>query len=445
MIQTKTLQEIQQLLASSLIMSVNTGQTDIKKQIDPSIRNSLIGGLVSSLSAGFSDNNELLKEILRQLFPQTATGDYLKFWGQMLGLSIKSSSKATGYINFVGTVGATIDVNVVLQKTDGTEYETLANNTIGTQSINITIIRVGTTAIATSGSEHNLATGMQITISGADQTDYNITTTIIVISTVAFTFQVANAPATPATGSIIATALFATTQVICRDEGTIGNLSSGSQLELISPISNIDNFAFVNFNGIFGGFDAETEEEYRVRILEAWANNTSDFTNEGIKIFLKNKIPAITRVWVYDATPNAGYVSIYFVNDKELSILPNSQQLAEAKLSIVDTANGGIKPANTDDAMVLVLSPQAYNVDFTFSSLSPNTNTMKQAITDRLTDYFKSVEVSLGKDISADTYKNIIFSTIDSQGNTPTFTLSAPVGNIDVSSNQLPILRYITF
>ena len=95
--------------------------------------------------------------------------------------------------------------------------------------------------------------------------------------------------------------------------------------------------------------------------------------------------------------------------------------------------------------MVLVLSPQAYNVDFTFTSLSPNTTAMKQAITDRLTDYFRSVEVSLGKDISADTYKNIIFSTIDNQGNTPTFTLSAPVGNIDVSSNQLPILRYITF
>ena len=68
-LQIKTLQEIQQLLISSLLMSVNTGQTDIKKQIDPSIRNSLIGGLVSSLSAGFDDNNQLLKQILKELFP----------------------------------------------------------------------------------------------------------------------------------------------------------------------------------------------------------------------------------------------------------------------------------------------------------------------------------------------------------------------------------------
>jgi uncharacterized phage protein gp47/JayE len=160
---------------------------------------------------------------------------------------------------------------------------------------------------------------------------------------------------------------------------------------------------------------------------------------------LINNISAITRVWVYDATPSAGYVSIYFVNDKEISILPNSTQLAEAKLSITDTKNGGIKPANTDDTMVLVLSPQPVYVDFAFSSLTPNTAEMRQAITDRLTDYFKSVEVSLGKDISEATYKNVIFSTVDSQGKTPTFTLSQPSGAIDVSSNQLPILRNITF
>jgi hypothetical protein len=95
--------------------------------------------------------------------------------------------------------------------------------------------------------------------------------------------------------------------------------------------------------------------------------------------------------------------------------------------------------------MVLVLSPQPVYIDFTFSSLTPNTTEMRQAITNRLTDYFKSVEVSLGKDISEATYKNVIFSTVDSQGKTPAFTLSQPVGNIDVSSNQLPILRNITF
>jgi len=443
---TKTLQEVQQMMVSSLLMSVNTGQTDIKKQIDPNIRNSLIGGLVSSLSAGIDDNNQLLKQILRQLFPQTATDEYLKFWGEMLGLSIKTSQKASGYINLIGTASIQIPANTILQKADGTEYDTLATTAIATQSINITsLTRVGTTATATTSDNHNLASGMQAIVAGANQADYNITTTITVTDYNKFTYQVANAPTTPATGSINATATFARVQVLSRDLGTVGNATSGSQLELVSPIENVDNFAFVSYEGLTGGLDAETEDSYRARVLYAWANNTASFTNARIQSFLINNIPAITRVWVYDATPSAGYVSIYFVNDKEISILPNSTQLAEAKLSITDTKNGGIKPANTDDSMVLVLSPQPVYVDFTFSSLTPNTAEMRQAIIDRLTDYFKSVEVSLGKDISEATYKNVIFSTVDSQGKTPAFTLSQPSGAIDVSSNQLPILRNITF
>jgi uncharacterized phage protein gp47/JayE len=443
---TKTLQEVQQMMVSSLLMSVNTGQTDIKKQIDPNIRNSLIGGLVSSLSAGIDDNNQLLKQILKQLFPQTATDEYLKFWGEMLGLSIKTSQKASGYINLIGTASTQIPTNTILQKADGTEYDTLATTVIATQSINITsLIRVGTTATATTSDNHNLASGMQAIVAGANQADYNITTTITATDYNKFTYQVANAPTTPATGSINATATFARVQVLSRELGTIGNATNGSQLELVSPIENVDNFAFVAYEGLTGGLDAETEDNYRARVLYAWANNTASFTNAKIQSFLINNIPAITRVWVYDATPSAGYVSIYFVNDKEINILPNSTQLAEAKLSITDTKNGGIKPANTDDTMVLVLSPQPVYIDFTFSSLTPNTAEMRQAITDRLTDYFKSVEVSLGKDISDPTYKNVIFSTVDSQGKTPTFTLSQPSGAIDVSSNQLPILRNITF
>ncbi len=286
---------------------------------------------------------------------------------------------------------------------------------------------------------------MQVIIAGANETDYNITATITVTDYNKFTYQVANAPTTPATGSITATATFARVQVLSRELGTIGNATSGSQLELVSPIENVDNFAFVSYEGLTGGLDAETEDNYRTRVLDAWANNTASFTNAKIQSFLINKIPAITRVWVYDATPSAGYVSIYFVNDNEPNILPNSTQLAEAKLLIIDTKNGGIKPANTDDTMVLVLAPQPVYIDFAFSSLTPNTGEMRQAIIDRLTDYFKSVEVSLGKDISEATYKNVIFSTVDSQGNTPTFTLSQPVGNIDITSNQLPILRNITF
>jgi len=445
-ITTKSLEQIQQLLINNLVLSINNNQPDLKKRIDPNIKNSFIAGLVNSLSAGIDDNNQLLQSILKQLFPQTATGDYLKFWGELVGLNIKTATKGEGFVNFTGDVGVVIPANTILQKADDTEYQTLQDVVIGLKTITISnLIRIGNIATATTTSEHNLATGMTIAIAGANQTDYNKTTIINVISANQFTYQVDNAPITPATGTIIASANFTTAQVVARTSGTITNASNGTQLEFSSPLGiNVDDIVFVNFNGIVGAIDDESEDNFRERVLFAFANNTLPFTNAGIKTFLIDEIEAITRVWVYDATPSPGYVSIYFVNDNETNIIPNSIQLQEAKSKIIDSITG-IKPANTDDTMVLVLAPQPYLVNFVFSSLSPNTQDMKQAITERLTDYFRNNEVSLGKDITPATYNSVIASTIDSQGNAPSFVLSSPTATIDVASNQLPTLGSITF
>ena len=67
------------------------------------------------------------------------------------------------------------------------------------------ITRSGTTATVTTTNQHGLATGDSVTISGADQADYNITATVTVTSGTIFTYTVAGSPTTPATGTIVAT------------------------------------------------------------------------------------------------------------------------------------------------------------------------------------------------------------------------------------------------
>jgi hypothetical protein len=66
------------------------------------------------------------------------------------------------------------------------------------------ITRSGTTATATTATAHGFTTGQKVVISGATQTDYNGAFTVTVTSTTAFTYTVANSPATPATGTILA-------------------------------------------------------------------------------------------------------------------------------------------------------------------------------------------------------------------------------------------------
>ena len=73
----------------------------------------------------------------------------------------------------------------------------------GYNSKTITITRDGTTATATS-TAHGFVTGQCLLIAGADQADYNGEFYITVTGDNAFTFTVANSPATPATGTITA-------------------------------------------------------------------------------------------------------------------------------------------------------------------------------------------------------------------------------------------------
>lgn len=64
------------------------------------------------------------------------------------------------------------------------------------------ITRAASTATVTTTLAHGYTTGNSITISGADQAEYNGTFTITVTGATTFTYTVAGTPATPATGTI---------------------------------------------------------------------------------------------------------------------------------------------------------------------------------------------------------------------------------------------------
>lgn len=74
-------------------------------------------------------------------------------------------------------------------------------NGYGSQTVT-SITRTGTTATVTVPTAHLLKDDTFIRISGANETDYNGTFAITVTGANTFTYQVANSPATPATGTI---------------------------------------------------------------------------------------------------------------------------------------------------------------------------------------------------------------------------------------------------
>ncbi|MCK5446376.1 MAG: hypothetical protein KAI73_12185 [Rhodospirillaceae bacterium] len=75
-----------------------------------------------------------------------------------------------------------------------------ASSLIGTAILSIT--NSGGVATATTAKNHHLKTGVTITISGADQVEYNVTALVTKTGNKAFTYPIAGTPAS-ATGTII--------------------------------------------------------------------------------------------------------------------------------------------------------------------------------------------------------------------------------------------------
>lgn len=443
-IELPTIQELQSRIANDLILAINAGQTDTSKYVTD-VRNSALGGITNSMAGGFDENNDIINQLIIQLFPQTATGIYLERWASFFGITRNSAVKAVGNVVFTGTVTTAIPNGTLVQKADGTQYATTALGTISAQSINVSsITRSGTIATLTTPSNHNLATGVSVTVSGADQTEYNVTAVITVISETTFTYTVSGSPATPATGTMSVAFTTANVPIEASEFGDEGNASAGSQLSLVSPLVGVDETCYVDYNAIINGIDIESDDALRIRLQERTANFTAPFTAAGLPVFIKDNISGVTRIWVETATPSAGYVTIYFTRDGDVNIIPTSAQALAVKDAII-AVDTGIKPANTPDDYVIVSGPTPVSIDFTFTALSPNTTDMQTAITNTLTDYFKSDSVNVATDITANEYNALLFSVIDADGNSPTFTLSSPSGTVSVTDGELAILGTITY
>jgi len=445
-IEFSTIQQIQSKIANDLILSINSGQLDTSKHVDPTIRNSFAKGLVDSTAAGFDENNDVLRQLVIQLFPWSATGIYLERWAAYYGINRAIATKSSGVAVFSGDSGSVIPSSTLVQRANGIQYATDSDITVSSETINISsITRLGTTAIVTTVSNHNLATGFVIdSITGADQSEYNVTNTVITVTSAnEFTYEVSGTPVSPATGTIQLNYVSGFGNITASEFGSDGNAGAGAQLTLVSPIVNVNDTVLVNQDGLIGGLDIESDDSLRTRLQERTSNFSAPFTNAGLSVFIKEQVPGVTRIWVEDATPSAGMVTIYFTRDNDTNIIPTAGQATTVKNAIIDPETG-VKPANTPDSFVIVSSPTAVPVDFTFTSLSPNTDDMQSAISQALNDYFRN-NTNIAQDLTSEEYNNIVFSVVDSSGNTPTFTLSSPAGDITVNSGELPTLGTVTY
>lgn len=288
-------------------------KSDVKSQLsesNPYLRNSFLQALIFGIGGRLFDMSKLASNLLDQLFWDKATGDYLKRHAAIFGIEINPATAASGYITATGIAATSIPIGSQLTGSDGEIYEVQSTVSLATNAITLTsITQVAGIATVTTPSEHGYAAGITITISGANEADYNGSFTILSAPTATtFTYAVNAGAASPATGTITSTAITATLLVISDNEGDDTNKDSGDALTFTSPIAGVDDIAYVQYDGISGGSDIEEDDDFRDRFLFRVQNPVALFNENAIEVEAK-KITGVTRVWVFNVDDTQGSVT----------------------------------------------------------------------------------------------------------------------------------------
>ncbi len=407
----------------------------------PALGNSYLNAIVVANANRVFDMYFALDQAALEALPDTAV-DNLNRWGAIYKVTRTTGRQAEGNVIATGTVGSTIPLLTVLVSGDGFEYEVQVEISITTKSLSVaSITRSGSTATLTTVAPHVLSDNVKITVTGADQSEYNVIDSAITVTGAStLTYTVTGTPVT-ATGTILLGADTATMEAKSVLFSEDANTDPLAGLTFESPIIGVDEDTGVDFSGMVNGSDQEEQEAYRARVLDRIQNPVAHFNTNDI-VFNAKQLSGVTRVFVEEITPAVGQVTVYFMRDEDdTTAIPSAAEVIALK-TVLDL----IRPANTKSSDLIVLSPTAVPIAFTFTALSPSTSSMKAAVTANLQQFFKE-ETEVGVNVTQDSYRSVIFNTIDivTGNKVQSFALSTPSGDVTISDGEIGTLGVITF
>jgi len=171
----------------------------------------------------------------------------------------------------------------------------------------------------------------------------------------------------------------ATAMVVASAAGVAGNRISGESLRLVSPIDGVQPTALAG--ELSGGADLEEIEDWRLRLLRRIRKPPQGGSLDDYETWAL-EVAGVTRAWATRGEMGAGTVTVRFVRDNDgtgSAILPSAGEVESVQAYIDERRPAGTK-------QVYVVAPLAQVVDFTFSSLEPDTSTVRAAVEAELAD-----------------------------------------------------------
>lgn len=156
--------------------------------------------------------------------------------------------------------------------------------------------------------------------------------------------------------------------VIAPVAGVSGNLDAGAALTLQAPIAGVDNAVTVGSEGITGGFDQETDEALRQRLLFVIRQPPHGGAVQDY-VYWAQLVNGVGQVFVLPFNGGqVGTVDVTFLTDDPDNPIPDAALVAEVQASI--DAN---RPVTVCSSTVFALTPKP--LDFTIQLLPDSTDT----------------------------------------------------------------------
>jgi uncharacterized phage protein gp47/JayE len=329
-------------------------KTDVRRALpdsNPFLKNSVLGAIIISYANRVFEFYLQLKEAVKQALPDTATNAFLERWAAIFGKNRQPATRSTGNVIAGGTTPATIANGTTFASSDGLVYESTSAVDLVDNNVSVTLERSGQTVTATTTTDHNLASNILVTISGAAESEYNGTFEIIVTETDEFTYTIVGTPTTPDSGSADYTSVPVPLQSV--DFGADQNQLADTPLTLQSPITNVNNVANVDLGELAGGTDQQTDEELREVLLNRIQNPVANFNDAAIEEAAFT-VPGVTRVFIESAGTQLSNESVTLV----ATSLPGTG--TDSAITATTSGNHGFEDFFT--TTITGASPGDYNV-----------------------------------------------------------------------------------
>ena len=411
--------------------------------LDASLREQIIKALANGQAGRLFDIYIQQQEILKQIFPSTATElTYVEPWGVFKNITPNTATKSIGFITNGGTASTLIAETVQYSINNGSLYEVVDQDyeIVANVVQIIAMSRSGMTVTFQTQIAHNLATNIEVTISGLDQAAYNGTFVITVISEDEAQYTIDTTPAQPTGTDKLVTYTTASVKIQAVEAGADGNLAAGAKISLTSPIAGANDDAYVQFTEIGGGAPDESFDDYKSRVVARYQNPVAFFSIP----FLINEIKKIagnTRAWGFPLIPEIGDATFYFTRDNDDYIIPNPQEVTTTKESLLV-----FLPANMAAEWLHVEAPTPITVDFDFGIIFPDSTAMRDAIQQSLDVFFRQ-DTNVAENILEDAYRSAIWNTVNPETGEriEQFSLVAPIGDVAISDGQIGILGQVSY